>query len=238
MTTFQCEAKTRVANWTCDPAAYGTNDGCDCNCGIPDPDCDNPKADVFGCKCVNGPAQCILGSCGCSESTTAPRQPPSSTRTVLWIAFLAGGITLSALAAWQWNRKRSSPFTFHRHTNEAAEEEEINEEEHSRNTQERDKVFSSSLFGREFPEMVVRPSPFSLFVEEAEEEETDVEEHSLNTQEREKVLFGQSPDLVVHVPEMQREPTPRTSFMTRLAEMSRAENSSKRFNWVDIKKNT
>jgi hypothetical protein len=31
--------------WTCDPSYYGADDGCDCGCGIPDPDC-------FGAGCT------------------------------------------------------------------------------------------------------------------------------------------------------------------------------------------
>jgi len=30
--------------WTCDPAWYGVDDGCDCGCGIVDPDCDSASA--------------------------------------------------------------------------------------------------------------------------------------------------------------------------------------------------
>ncbi len=30
------------AFWTCDPGWYGTGDGCDCGCGIADPDCGGP----------------------------------------------------------------------------------------------------------------------------------------------------------------------------------------------------
>jgi hypothetical protein len=44
------------AVWTCNPAYYGTNDGCDCGCGIFDPDC--PDATTAGCIYCNN-----LGSC-------------------------------------------------------------------------------------------------------------------------------------------------------------------------------
>lgn len=30
--------------WTCDPLFYASEDGCDCGCGIPDPDCSDEKA--------------------------------------------------------------------------------------------------------------------------------------------------------------------------------------------------
>ena len=34
--------------WKCPSEFYGTNDGCDCNCGIKDPDCKNENED---CDC-------------------------------------------------------------------------------------------------------------------------------------------------------------------------------------------
>jgi V8-like Glu-specific endopeptidase len=39
---------TVPAAWTCDPAYYGTLDGCDCNCGAYDPDCALGQ-EVLGC---------------------------------------------------------------------------------------------------------------------------------------------------------------------------------------------
>ncbi|MCY1008573.1 hypothetical protein OV079_24030 [Nannocystis pusilla] len=51
--------------WTCDGARYDAADGCDCGCGVPDPDCDgggsaepgtgvdNPACDA----CVDGDGQ-------------------------------------------------------------------------------------------------------------------------------------------------------------------------------------
>jgi len=56
--------------WTCDPAFYDNNDGCDCECGIPDPDCSLPNpADpsVYGCpentQCSDI-GYCELDGCG------------------------------------------------------------------------------------------------------------------------------------------------------------------------------
>ncbi|NUO47772.1 MAG: hypothetical protein HOV80_02830 [Polyangiaceae bacterium] len=41
------------AGWTCNLANYGTNDGCDCGCGVVDPDC--PDALAASCEyCVQG----------------------------------------------------------------------------------------------------------------------------------------------------------------------------------------
>ena len=49
------------ADWLCDPSYYGTFDGCDCDCGLPDPDCDDPDQEVYGCDewqwCIEG--ECV-----------------------------------------------------------------------------------------------------------------------------------------------------------------------------------
>lgn len=37
-------------NWICDGDWYGAGDGCDCNCGAWDPDCDDPEAKVYHCE--------------------------------------------------------------------------------------------------------------------------------------------------------------------------------------------
>lgn len=37
------------SGWTCDPNYYSANDGCDCNCGIYDPDCSDEFATIYGC---------------------------------------------------------------------------------------------------------------------------------------------------------------------------------------------
>lgn len=47
--------------WDCRRRFYGTGDGCDCNCGAWDPDCDSPDAQVYGC--VVGSACLEDGSC-------------------------------------------------------------------------------------------------------------------------------------------------------------------------------
>jgi hypothetical protein len=51
-----CQADCGICGWNCNAAYYGTNDGCDCGCGIVDPDC----ADSTSASC----AYCNnLGSC-------------------------------------------------------------------------------------------------------------------------------------------------------------------------------
>lgn len=49
--------------WTCNPSYYNANDGCDCNCGIPDPDCATPGP-VFNCGNAVAPYCNANGTCG------------------------------------------------------------------------------------------------------------------------------------------------------------------------------
>ena len=37
-------------SWTCDPSYFAALDGCDCECGAWDPDCNDPNASVYGCS--------------------------------------------------------------------------------------------------------------------------------------------------------------------------------------------
>lgn len=50
-----------VAGWECNPGYYDATDGCDCDCGAVDPDCEDPKAMVFGCE--NKTDTCVEGVC-------------------------------------------------------------------------------------------------------------------------------------------------------------------------------
>jgi hypothetical protein len=52
-----------IPGWTCPPASYGTGDGCDCGCGLVDPDCAN--ATVAACARCNGPGSCGEGASVC-----------------------------------------------------------------------------------------------------------------------------------------------------------------------------
>ena len=45
--------------WTCNPDYYGAADGCDCGCGVPDPDC----PDAMGSSCD----YCEAGSCSAPD---------------------------------------------------------------------------------------------------------------------------------------------------------------------------
>jgi len=45
--------------WTCNSAYYGTGDGCDCNCGVPDPDCEDAVCESYHATCPEG-QNCFL----------------------------------------------------------------------------------------------------------------------------------------------------------------------------------
>jgi hypothetical protein len=51
------DADTDADGWTCASSYYAAGDGCDCGCGIPDPDC----ASGVGCTTADC---CSSGSCG------------------------------------------------------------------------------------------------------------------------------------------------------------------------------
>ncbi len=54
--------------WTCDPSYYDAADGCDCECGIPDPDCGLANQALYGCPSeANGCSMdgyCEIPGCG------------------------------------------------------------------------------------------------------------------------------------------------------------------------------
>jgi hypothetical protein len=54
---------TPVPGWTCDPQYYGANDGCDCGCGIKDPDC--AGGDASACEFCNEPGSCAQDGMNC-----------------------------------------------------------------------------------------------------------------------------------------------------------------------------
>lgn len=51
------------AGWTCNPSYYDTNDGCDCNCGLLDPDCLESEQFIFGCNAGVNPTCVSPGVC-------------------------------------------------------------------------------------------------------------------------------------------------------------------------------
>jgi hypothetical protein len=59
--------------WTCPPAFYDADDGCDCDCGIPDPDCKDGTQTIFGCGPQHPPSD---DAPGCSPAGECV--PPAS----------------------------------------------------------------------------------------------------------------------------------------------------------------
>ena len=56
------------ATWSCNPLFYGSNDGCDCECGAWDPDCDAALQRVFNCNTDSPQVRCAM-------SRVAPTEP-------------------------------------------------------------------------------------------------------------------------------------------------------------------
>jgi hypothetical protein len=56
--------------WTCNPLFYGSKDGCDCECGAWDPDCETItySQKVFNCDTTNNEVRCVM-------SRTTPSTP-------------------------------------------------------------------------------------------------------------------------------------------------------------------
>jgi hypothetical protein len=54
-------------NWTCDPNFYNADDGCDCNCGILDPDCLFPSPASYSGKVFDSSLECFLDSSKCDS---------------------------------------------------------------------------------------------------------------------------------------------------------------------------
>lgn len=69
-----CTTDEEVAEgWTCPPSYYGMGDGCDCGCGVVDPDCTDEA--VGSCEFCNSPGSCTsaLAECpvGINETNNA-----------------------------------------------------------------------------------------------------------------------------------------------------------------------
>eukprot|EP01105_Mastigella_eilhardi_P003082 TRINITY_DN1392_c0_g1_i2.p1 TRINITY_DN1392_c0_g1~~TRINITY_DN1392_c0_g1_i2.p1 ORF type:complete len:1456 (-),score=74.94 TRINITY_DN1392_c0_g1_i2:371-4738(-) len=60
----ECLFTEPPASWTCGRSFYGSNDGCDCECGAADPDCLlDENAVPFGCSPAEGYPVCTNGKC-------------------------------------------------------------------------------------------------------------------------------------------------------------------------------
>lgn len=56
-----CASVAVPSAWTCAPQAYAARDGCDCGCGVPDPDCTGSS--VVVCTVCNAPGSCSVTPC-------------------------------------------------------------------------------------------------------------------------------------------------------------------------------
>ena len=59
--------------WTCDSDWYGAGDGCDCECGCWDPDCDDPEQQIWNCEVgetCGMPGVCQAAKCPGYEGDT------------------------------------------------------------------------------------------------------------------------------------------------------------------------
>lgn len=66
------DAAVTCPGWTCDPTFYAAKDGCDCECGCWDPDCNDASEFTFGCEypdtCATpGTCQCAGGADWCVD---------------------------------------------------------------------------------------------------------------------------------------------------------------------------
>lgn len=70
------------ANWTCDPNYYATNDGCDCGCGVIDPDCAGTTiSDCGGCASdgdIGYPGSCSSTNCDAIDPSDISKCLPSA----------------------------------------------------------------------------------------------------------------------------------------------------------------
>lgn len=71
--------RSRRAAWTCRPEQFGTGDGCDCNCGSFDPDCDDYSQPSKGC--ADATDICTPSGCASRFATIAARKLIHQRRT-------------------------------------------------------------------------------------------------------------------------------------------------------------
>lgn len=94
---------TFPSDWTCDISFFNADDGCDCNCGVQDPDCEKPSQDLYNCPLDL--TSCIDGLC-----TSTSILSSSETKQVIIISLLAlvFAIILSCLAYICYSNKKKS----------------------------------------------------------------------------------------------------------------------------------
>ena len=69
--------QTVPPEWTCQEQYYDADDGCDCNCGAYDPDCDDDTQNLIGCP---------PGATGCTDSGECSFIPEGWTCNTSWFA--------------------------------------------------------------------------------------------------------------------------------------------------------
>ena len=109
-----CKAAPPPA-WTCDPSYYGSDDGCDCGCGVLDPDCKD--ATVASCEYCGEDGACDAGSADCSTinstqnwlclaaQAAAPAMSMSGLVLVALLLSAVGVLGLSRRGSWRSSRK-------------------------------------------------------------------------------------------------------------------------------------
>lgn len=89
---------TFIDTWTCDPSYFSNQDGCDCECGQPDPDCEFDDT-VFGC---GGTDICVEGVCSSSlqkQELQVDQNPVVESSDSMGMLFAGAGIALASAGA-------------------------------------------------------------------------------------------------------------------------------------------
>ncbi|KAL0477917.1 hypothetical protein AKO1_005392 [Acrasis kona] len=104
--------------WTCNPANYNSSDGCHCNCGIRDPDCDNRNSTLFGltlnCPCAGMVCAGVKCYGDCNPVQTSLILTQLNTFTILTIInTMLIGIVLLVVISLILIRFSTDPMTTH-----------------------------------------------------------------------------------------------------------------------------
>ncbi len=72
------EQREPPKEWTCSPSSYAALDACDCGCGAPDPDCNDPFLDIRGSRAAemcSADCRCQSPQAPSAEAPTLPEKP-------------------------------------------------------------------------------------------------------------------------------------------------------------------
>jgi len=90
--------KTIPSKWRCDPAQYNSEDGCQCNCGAPDPDCKKKNQLTHNCPCGTMTCHNEAGNCvGKCDGITFVAKTSDSSALFFFSSLTLFGIFLSLL---------------------------------------------------------------------------------------------------------------------------------------------